>query len=222
MIGSLIDINPNVCYGLVFSDFLFISGQKEGLFLIDFCYFVNLSTILQVHGKHIIHLNKCTLALLVHSVSPINIQIFLAPDNWTWFTTNYVLCLGCLMNAIVVRICHKLSSYFCHIYIILSTHFKFSPHISSYLQQNYILHLRQVWQNCLMLHSFDRITSLFIHALAPLTLHVIRFSSSTSSLALQSSSSSLWPVTSIAPRCYIRHYFCGVCEQEDEALFCFH
>jgi len=85
---------------------LFI-GQKEGLFLIDFCYFVNLSTIL---------------------------QIFLAPDNWTWFTTNYVLCLGCLMNAIVV------------------------------------------WQNCLMLHSFDRITSLFIHALAPLTLHVIRWS----------------------------------------------
>ena len=35
----------------------------------------------------------------------------------------------------------------------------------------------QVWQNCLMLHSLDRITSLFLHALAPLTLHVIRFSS---------------------------------------------
>ena len=35
----------------------------------------------------------------------------------------------------------------------------------------------QVWQNCLMLHSFDRLTSLFLHALAPLTLHVIRFSS---------------------------------------------
>jgi len=85
---------------------LFI-GQKEGLFLIDFCYFVNLSTIA---------------------------QIFLAPENWLWFTTNYVLCLGCLMNAIVV------------------------------------------WQNCLMLHSFDRLTSLFLHALAPLTLHVIRWS----------------------------------------------
>ena len=28
-----------------------------------------------------------------------------------------------------------------------------------------------------MLHSFDRLTSLFLHALAPLTLHVIRFSS---------------------------------------------
>ena len=36
----------------------------------------------------------------------------------------------------------------------------------------------QVWQNCLMLHSLDRLTSLFLHALAPLTLHVIRFSSS--------------------------------------------
>ena len=35
----------------------------------------------------------------------------------------------------------------------------------------------QVWQNCLMLHSLDRLTSLFLHALAPLTLHVIRFSS---------------------------------------------
>ena len=61
-IGSQIDTNPNVYDGFssslhckTFYNF-FISGQKEGLFLIDFCYFVNLSTILQVHRKHIIHL----------------------------------------------------------------------------------------------------------------------------------------------------------------------
>ena len=73
-----------------------------------------------------------------------------------------------------------------------------------------------------MLHSFDRITSLFIHALAPLTLHVIRFSSSTSSLALQSSSSSLWPVTSQAPRCYIRHYsFVGYVNKRMKSYFAF-
>ena len=32
-----------------------------------------------------------------------------------------------------------------------------------------------VWQNCLMLHSLDRLTSLLLHALAPLTLHTLRW-----------------------------------------------
>ena len=40
-----------------------------------------------------------------------NLQIFLAPENFAWFTTNYVLCLGCLMNAIVVR-CRHISIIF--------------------------------------------------------------------------------------------------------------
>ena len=90
-------------------------GQKEGLFLIDFCYFVNLSTILQVKGTYLQNA-RSQIALYLFFVlfftgawssgllkNDDNLQIFLAPENFAWFTTNYVLCLGCLMNAIVVR-----------------------------------------------------------------------------------------------------------------------
>ena len=31
-----------------------------------------------------------------------------------------------------------------------------------------------VWQNSLIFHSMDKITSLLLHALAPLTLHLYR------------------------------------------------
>ena len=97
-------------------------GQKEGLFLIDFCYFVNLSTILQVKGIYLQNASsRIDLYLFFFTgawssgllnINDDNLQIFLAPENFAWFTTNYVLCLGCLMNAIVVRCRHISITYF--------------------------------------------------------------------------------------------------------------
>ena len=43
--------------------------------MLDLCYFVNLSTIL---------------------------QLIMDPGNTSWFISNYALCLGSLMNALVV------------------------------------------------------------------------------------------------------------------------
>ena len=162
-------------------------GQKEGLFLIDFCYFVNLSTILQVKGIYLQNASsRIDLYLFFFTgawssgllnINDDNLQIFLAPENFAWFTTNYVLCLGCLMNAIVVR--------YRHISII------FFAKLQQKTRPSVLSCLCQVWQNCLMLHSLDRLTSLFLHALAPLTLHVIRFDKSIVSLTWSWPSSSL-------------------------------
>ena len=60
-------------------------------------------------------------------------QTFLFPTSLVWYKANYVLCMGVLMNAIVV------------------------------------------WQNSLVFHSIDKLTSIYIHVLPPLTVHLYRW-----------------------------------------------
>ncbi|XP_023337252.1 uncharacterized membrane protein C776.05 [Eurytemora carolleeae] len=74
--------------------------------MLDFCYFMNLSVI---------------------------VQTAFFPNSLMWFKANYVLCMGCLMLAILV------------------------------------------WQNSLVFHSLDKLTSFFLHAFPPLTLHLYRW-----------------------------------------------
>ena len=74
--------------------------------MLDFCYFMNLSVLAQT---------------------------FLFPTSLAWYKANYVLCMGVLMNAIVV------------------------------------------WQNSLVFHSIDKLTSIYIHVLPPLTVHLYRW-----------------------------------------------
>jgi len=81
-------------------------AQKYHLFMLDFCYFMNLSVI---------------------------VQTSLYPDNLPWFKANYVLCMGTLMSAIVM------------------------------------------WQNSLVFHSLDKLTSFFLHFFPPLHLHLFRW-----------------------------------------------
>jgi len=70
-------------------------AQKYQLFMLDFCYFVNLSVV---------------------------IQYFFFPDNREWFDVNYVMCSGPVCMAIVVwhnsLVFHsldKVTSYFLHV-----------------------------------------------------------------------------------------------------------
>jgi len=86
--------------------FIAYSKDKYHLFMLDFCYFVNLSVVLQT-------------------------GIF--PSNINWFKANYILCMGPLMFAIVV------------------------------------------WKNSLVFHSLDKLTSFFLHAFPPLTVHLLRW-----------------------------------------------
>ena len=74
--------------------------------MLDFCYFMNISVL---------------------------VQTFLFPTSLAWYKANYVLCMGVLMNAIVV------------------------------------------WQNSLVFHSIDKLTSIYIHVLPPLTVHLYRW-----------------------------------------------
>ena len=74
--------------------------------MLDFCYFMNISVLAQT---------------------------FLFPTSLAWYKANYVLCMGVLMNAIVV------------------------------------------WQNSLVFHSIDKLTSIYIHVLPPLTVHLYRW-----------------------------------------------
>jgi len=83
------------------------ASEKCQLFMLDFCYFMNLSTVIQIN---------------------------LYPSCLLWFKANYVLCMGSLLNAMVV------------------------------------------WQNALIFHSMDKLISLFLHAFAPFTLHLLRWS----------------------------------------------
>jgi len=86
--------------------FIAYSKDKYQLFMLDFCYFVNLSVILQT-------------------------AFF--PSNINWFKANYILCMGPLMFAIIV------------------------------------------WKNSLVFHSLDKLTSFFLHAFPPLTVHLFRW-----------------------------------------------
>jgi len=95
-----------VMSGLVTNRYFQYKEEKSELFLLDFCYFMNLSVMMQTG---------------------------LFPDCLPWYKANYVLCMGCLMGAIVV------------------------------------------WQNSLVFHSLDKLTSCFIHAFPPLTLHLYRW-----------------------------------------------
>merc|ERR1719323_1154639 len=81
-------------------------AQKYHLFMLDFCYFMNLSVI---------------------------VQTSIYPDNLPWFKANYVLCMGTLMSAIVM------------------------------------------WQNSLVFHSLDKLTSFFLLFFPPLHLHLFRW-----------------------------------------------
>lgn len=82
------------------------SKDKYQLFMLDFCYFVNLSVALQT-------------------------AFF--PTDLNWFKANYILCMGPLMFAIIV------------------------------------------WKNSLVFHSLDKLTSFFLHAFPPLTVHLFRW-----------------------------------------------
>ena len=74
--------------------FVDYSATKSELFLLDYCYFVNLS---------------------------VAIQVLLYPDNLEWFQANYVMCLGpiCLAipfwhNSLVFHSLDKVTSFFLH------------------------------------------------------------------------------------------------------------
>ena len=81
-------------------------AENYHLFMLDFCYFMNVSVL---------------------------VQTILFPNCLVWFKANYVLCMGVLMMAILV------------------------------------------WQNSLVFHSLDKLTSIFIHVFPPLTLHLYRY-----------------------------------------------
>jgi len=80
--------------------------DKYQLFMLDFCYFVNLSVVLQT---------------------------FFFMSDINWFKANYILCMGPLMFAIIV------------------------------------------WKNSLVFHSLDKLTSFFLHAFPPITIHLLRW-----------------------------------------------
>merc|ERR1712240_220425 len=82
------------------------SKDKHQLFMLDFCYFVNLSVALQT-------------------------AFF--PTDLNSFKANYALCMGPLMFAIIV------------------------------------------WKNSLVFHSLDKLTSFFLHAFPPITVHLLRW-----------------------------------------------
>lgn len=82
------------------------SRDKYQFFMLDICYFVNLSVIIQTN---------------------------LFPENLVWYKANYVLCMGPVLTAIVT------------------------------------------WRNSLVFHSLDKITSFFLHAFPPLTIHLFRW-----------------------------------------------
>ena len=83
-------------YSICFFSFRYYdySLQKAELFMLDFCYFVNFSVVLQT-------------------------AFF--PDNLLWFKANYVLCMGpiCIAimvwkNSLVFHSLDKLTSFFLH------------------------------------------------------------------------------------------------------------
>jgi len=92
--------------GLLTNRYIEYSASKDHLFMLDFCYFMNASVL---------------------------IQTILFPNCLIWYKANYVLSMGVLMMAIVV------------------------------------------WQNSLVFHSLDKLTSIFIHVFPPLTLHLFRW-----------------------------------------------
>jgi len=93
--------------GLLTNRYLEYSAENYHLFMLDFCYFMNVSVL---------------------------VQTLLFPNCLMWFKANYVMSMGVLMMAIVV------------------------------------------WQNSLVFHSLDKLTSIFIHVFPPLTLHLYRWS----------------------------------------------
>ena len=98
--SKLVDTSMVVCRYLEYS------RDKCQLFMLDLCYWVNLSVLAQLH---------------------------LAPAHAAWFLANYSLSLGSLVAAMVV------------------------------------------WQNSLVLHNLSKLTSLLLHAFAPLTCHLVRW-----------------------------------------------
>ena len=85
--------------------FIDYKSVKSELYMLDFCYFVNLS---------------------------VAVQVLFYPNNQKWFDANYVLSLGPICLAIVV------------------------------------------WQNSLVFHSLDKVTSFFLHAFPPVVCHGYR------------------------------------------------
>jgi len=80
--------------------------DKYQYFMLDFCYYVNMSVFL---------------------------QYYLAPGNILWFKANYIFAMGPLCSAIII------------------------------------------WRNSLVFHSLDKVTSFFLHALPPMSLHLMRW-----------------------------------------------
>jgi len=92
---------------LVIRRFFEYKSEKSLLFMLDLCYFVNISCL---------------------------VQLIFFPNCQQWHLCNYALSLGSLMNAMVV------------------------------------------WQNSFILHNLSKITSCLLHAFAPFTLHLVRWS----------------------------------------------
>jgi len=93
--------------------------SKYELFLLDFCYFTNIS---------------------------VAIQVLFFPNNLIWFQVNYVACLGPISIAMVF------------------------------------------WQNSVVFHSLDKMTSFFVHAFPPVAMHLFRWKIIPNDLPLDGSS----------------------------------
>jgi len=91
---------------LLVNRFITYAQENWHLFMLDFCYFVNLS---------------------------VTLQTAFFPDHLLWYKANYMLAMGPLMTAIMV------------------------------------------WKNSLVFHSLDKLTSMFLHAFPPLTVHLFRW-----------------------------------------------
>ena len=101
-------------------------AQKYHLFMLDFCYFMNLSVIVQtsIYPENMLWFKVSEALCIDFSHRPYILQ---RPNQ-----ANYVLCLGTLGSAIVM------------------------------------------WQNSLVFHSLDKLTSFFLHFFPPLHLHLFR------------------------------------------------
>ena len=97
--------------------------DKFQLFMLDFCYFINLSVVLQTFF-FMSNINWYKV-----SISCMCLRKEKANDD---HQANYILCMGPLMFAIIV------------------------------------------WKNSLVFHSLDKLTSFFLHAFPPITIHLLR------------------------------------------------
>ena len=117
-----VTIDNSGCFIFHYFRFIEYYAANDHLFMLDFCYFMNLSVLAQtsLFPNCLIWYKVRYHISCMYSYCMILMQ------------ANYVLSMGVLMMAIVV------------------------------------------WQNSLVFHSLDKLTSIFIHVFPPLTLHLYR------------------------------------------------